>query len=97
VRRRALLAALLLAAPFSPGCGKKDPAEALAAAAREAGTANGLCPVQESLVVPGVRTVEYQGKKVGFCCAPCPAKFEKDPEKYMAKVRADPARFGWTP
>jgi hypothetical protein len=94
--RRALALALLLAVGLA-GCGRKDPAEALAAAAREAGTANGLCPVQESLVVPGVRTVEYQGRKIGFCCAPCPAKFEKDPEKYMAKVRADPARFGWRP
>jgi YHS domain-containing protein len=30
--------------------------------------------------------VEYKGKKVYFCCADCKAKFEADPEKYIAKL-----------
>jgi len=29
---------------------------------------------------------EYKGKKVYFCCAGCKGKFEKEPEKYIAKL-----------
>ena len=25
----------------------------------------------------------YQGQEIKFCCASCPKKFKKDPEKYM--------------
>jgi len=32
------------------------------------------------------KLVEYQGEKVYFCCPNCPAAFEKDPEKYVAKL-----------
>ena len=30
--------------------------------------------------------VEYQGKKVYFCCEPCTGKFNAEPEKYLAKL-----------
>ena len=30
--------------------------------------------------------VEYQGKKVYFCCKECVAKFQADPQKYLAKL-----------
>ena len=30
--------------------------------------------------------VEYQGKKVYFCCKDCVEKFKADPEKYLAKL-----------
>jgi len=30
--------------------------------------------------------VEYQGKKVYFCCGQCKAEFEKEPEKYISKL-----------
>ena len=30
--------------------------------------------------------VEYQGKKVYFCCKGCETEFNKDPEKYVAKL-----------
>jgi len=30
--------------------------------------------------------VEYQGKKVYFCCAGCKDKFKAEPEKYLAKL-----------
>jgi YHS domain-containing protein len=29
---------------------------------------------------------EYKGRKVFFCCADCKAAFDKDPEKYAAKI-----------
>ena len=30
----------------------------------------------------------YQGQEVKFCCPDCKAEFDKDPAKYMAKIRA---------
>jgi len=30
----------------------------------------------------------YQGQEVKLCCSMCKAKFEKDPEKFIAKIRA---------
>jgi YHS domain-containing protein len=30
--------------------------------------------------------VEYEGKKVYFCCPECKGKFNADPEKYIAKL-----------
>ena len=29
----------------------------------------------------------YNGQEVKFCCAPCIKKFEKNPEKYLAKLK----------
>jgi hypothetical protein len=76
----------------------------VAEAKAKAGTVNGRCPVLvDQLVDPEPRTVDYKdpvsGKtvKVGFCCEKCPPKFEKDPERYMKIMRADPANFGYAP
>jgi YHS domain-containing protein len=44
-----------------------------------------MCPVLEAKIDKNV-FVEYKGKKVYFCCADCKAKFEADPEKYIAKL-----------
>lgn len=46
----------------------------------------GKCPVMgyapnENLYV------DYQGKRIYFCCASCPEQFNKDPEKYMQKLK----------
>ncbi len=30
--------------------------------------------------------VEYQGKKVYFCCGGCPDVFKADPQKYVSKL-----------
>ena len=35
-------------------------------------------------------SVDYQGKKVAFCCDSCITKFQKDPAKYLAKLPAKP-------
>jgi len=43
------------------------------------------CPVMAGKVDKNVFTV-YQGKKVYFCCTMCKAQFEKDPQKYIAKL-----------
>ena len=31
--------------------------------------------------------IVYQGQEIKFCCKPCEAKFLKDPEKYLRKLR----------
>jgi YHS domain-containing protein len=43
------------------------------------------CPVSGDKIDKNV-FVEYKGKKVYFCCAVCKAIFDKDPEKYIAKL-----------
>ena len=32
--------------------------------------------------------IEYKGQEVKFCCKNCKKDFDKDPEKYMKKIRA---------
>jgi YHS domain-containing protein len=43
------------------------------------------CPVTGDKIDKNV-FVEYKGKKVYFCCPMCKGAFEKDPEKYIAKL-----------
>ncbi len=43
------------------------------------------CPVMEGAINKDI-FVEYQGKKVYFCCAGCEKIFKEDPEKYIAKL-----------
>jgi len=43
------------------------------------------CPVMGGTIDKNV-FVEYQGKKVYFCCPQCKAEFEKSPEKYISKL-----------
>jgi YHS domain-containing protein len=33
-------------------------------------------------------TFAYQGQEVKLCCRDCKTDFDKDPEKYVAKIRA---------
>ena len=44
-----------------------------------------ICPVMGNPIDKDVY-VEYKGKKVYFCCPDCKAKFNADPEKYVAKL-----------
>ena len=32
--------------------------------------------------------VDYKGQQVGFCCKSCISDFDKDPAKYLAKLKA---------
>jgi len=45
-----------------------------------------VCPVMDGNKIDKNVFVEYKGKKVYFCCAGCKAKFEADPEQYIAKL-----------
>jgi len=44
------------------------------------------CPVLDGNKIDKNVFVEYQGKKVYFCCPDCKAKFEAAPEKYISKL-----------
>jgi YHS domain-containing protein len=44
------------------------------------------CPVMGGPIDPNV-FVMHEGKKVYFCCKECIPKFEKEPAKYMAKLK----------
>jgi len=44
-----------------------------------------ICPVMGNPINKDLY-VEYQGKKVYFCCPACKPEFEKDPVKYIAKL-----------
>jgi len=68
------------------GCGGCGGAKAFAQEAKDE-IINDVCPVMGGAV--GKDTpykVEYGGKTIGFCCAGCIGMFNKDPEKYMAKL-----------
>jgi YHS domain-containing protein len=45
-----------------------------------------VCPVLGGKVNKQVY-MDYQGKRVYFCCQGCDAQFRKDPEKYMKKLQ----------
>lgn len=43
------------------------------------------CPVMGGPIDKNI-FIEYQGKKVYFCCNGCPATFKANPEKYISKL-----------
>jgi YHS domain-containing protein len=57
-----------------------EPIEVVAAALEQT-----TCPVMGSPINKAI-FVEYEGKKVYFCCPPCKDKFTEEPEKYLAKL-----------
>jgi YHS domain-containing protein len=55
------------------------------AALKKGFTNQTLCPVSGKPINPEAK-VEYKGKNVYFCCPGCPPAFEKDPDKFLAKL-----------
>ena len=47
---------------------------------------NTKCPVSGE-DIDASKTIVYQGKTIAFCCPDCEKAFNKDPEKYMAKLK----------
>jgi YHS domain-containing protein len=78
-----LVAFLIVGFVFVDGC-KKEPSPSPTPAA-SAATEQTTCPVMGGSINKDI-FVEYQGKKVYFCCAECKAIFEKEPEKYLSKL-----------
>ena len=52
-------------------------------AAQQGAAEQMVCPVMKGQPIDKTIFVEYQGKKVYFCCESCKAAFEKEPEKYV--------------
>jgi len=66
--------------PPAPVASESGAQPAAAAAAEQT-----ICPVMGGPVNKDI-FVEYQGKKVYFCCEQCKAEFNKAPEKYLPKL-----------
>jgi len=49
------------------------------------GSEQNLCPVMGNPINKDI-FVEYQGRKVYFCCPSCIEEFQKNPEKYLPKL-----------
>jgi YHS domain-containing protein len=47
---------------------------------------NTKCPVSGEDIDPS-KTIVYKGQTIAFCCPDCEKAFNKDPEKYMAKLK----------
>lgn len=54
------------------------------------------CPVLNGKIDEKV-FVDYQGKRIYFCCAGCIDEFNKDPEKYLKKMEAEGVTPAKTP
>jgi len=64
------------------------------APAEKIAVGNTKCIVMPEDETDGKTTVEYQGKLYGVCCKGCIKKFNKEPEKYVKALEADPAKYG---
>lgn len=86
-------AVLLLTCTFLIGCKKEEPASPASAVSEmpkapltaAASIEQKTCPVMGNPIDPNV-FVEYEGKKVYFCCKGCVADFQKEPIKYLDKL-----------
>ncbi len=54
------------------------------------------CPVLGNKIDEKV-FVDYQGKRIYFCCTGCIDPFKKDPEKYLKKMEAEGVTPAKTP
>ncbi|MBN1816273.1 MAG: YHS domain-containing protein [Sedimentisphaerales bacterium] len=90
-----LLAVVAMFAFGMQGCGDKegngqaDPSghdQSGSSGTAAAATVQTMCPVMESNPINKNIFVEYEGKKVYFCCPDCVEKFKADPAKYLDKL-----------
>jgi YHS domain-containing protein len=67
----------------SPAPAKSKPAAGITSTVEAAEQTT--CPVMGNPIDKQYKT-EYKGKTVYFCCPECKPVFDKDPEKYVAKL-----------
>ncbi len=65
--------------------GEKAAMQEHAAAVQAVAGEQTTCPVMGNPIDKNI-FIEYQGKKVYFCCKACPDVFKADPAKYIAKL-----------
>lgn len=80
ITKLAALLAVALAMVTVVGCKKSSTSSGTE------GIEQTTCPVMNGNPINKNVFVEYQGKKVYFCCPECKAKFNADPEKYLDKL-----------
>jgi hypothetical protein len=74
---------------FALGCQSREVCSPTPAANYKAlGIVNGKCPIMNVDGVDGTTTVNFQGKKVGFCCGHCVDDWRKLTEDQQAKLVA---------
>jgi YHS domain-containing protein len=77
---------LVSVAALAAGCGKAKPA------ANQKKVVSAVCPVMGTKIADvskaAGKTV-YKGKTYYFCCRGCKPLFDKDPEKYIKKSKAN--------
>src|SRR3954468_20137227 len=56
--------------------------------------ANKMCPVMTDQPTRADRFVDYQGKRIYFCCEKCIARFQKEPARFIQSENAMPAEGG---
>lgn len=64
-----------------------------APAGRPSGPENRRCPVMGNPVDPGVY-IDYQGRRIGFCCPGCDEAFLANPAKYLKIIDKEIAARG---
>lgn len=45
-----------------------------------------ICPVMGNPINSNSRYVDYKGKRVYFCCGPCPSRFMRYPDAYLKRL-----------
>src|SRR5438067_13742467 len=60
------------------------------------GEQNKMCPVMPDQPTREDRFIDYQGRRVYFCCDKCMARFAREPEKFLSNLdgKAPPAEAG---
>jgi YHS domain-containing protein len=86
-----IIISIALVLPLSlASCGKdKDSADGSAPAGEPAAYPLSTCVVSGEELGSMGKAIEYdhEGTTVKFCCKACIPKFEKDPAKYLAKLK----------
>ena len=55
---------------------------------------NTKCVVMGDDLGDSKQTVSYKGKSYHICCSDCVKDFNKEPEKYVKALEANPTKFG---
>src|ERR1700761_8712058 len=51
--------------------------------------ANKMCPVMTDQPTRADRFIDYNGKRIFFCCDKCMARFQQNPAKYVANLEGN--------
>ena len=79
------IATIATAAADKPKTPTTKPAATQPAASKPV---NKFCAVEgEDHEIDPKVTVVYKGKTIGFCCKDCVEEFQKDPEKYVKRLK----------